>query len=185
MCWKISDAYGLLVECTANRYLPRTQSYIFHKYGLNHAWKEYNRHKCVVPIEQYFISCYFFSVNDHLQSEISHVKLLVYIQSVFGFSSKVKMYKHLSSPPNLWASTNPGKLFWQYYIFRDTLFIRDIYHHHHNFTWTLWTCPCSIYQVYSHLLTTSGAAYPPCLGLVHLGQYLGHILTILVIMYWY
>ena len=30
---------------------------------------------------------------------------------------------------------------------------------------------------YSHLAATSGAAYPPRLGLAYLGQYLGHILS--------
>ena len=28
-----------------------------------------------------------------------------------------------------------------------------------------------------HLAATPGAAYPPCLGLAYLGQYLGHILS--------
>ena len=30
---------------------------------------------------------------------------------------------------------------------------------------------------YSHLAATPGAVYPPCLGLAYLGQYLGHILS--------
>ena len=67
---------------------------------------------------------------------------------VFGFSSKVKMCKHLNSPQNICASTNPGNHLWKYFIFTDTLLIRDIYKHH-NFTWKPWTFPCLIYQVQS------------------------------------
>ena len=95
---------------------------------------------------------------------------------VFGFNSKVEMCKHLNSPQNIYASTNPGNLLWKCFIFRDTLFIRVIYKHHHYFTWKPWTCPCRIYP-YNHAAATPGAAYPPRLGLAYLGQYLAHILS--------
>ena len=74
------DSLALMVA-TADKYLSRTQSYRLHRYDLSNAWKEYNLQQLVGPMEEYFISynCFFSSVNEHLQSENSHVKLMVYI----------------------------------------------------------------------------------------------------------
>ena len=41
---------------TAHRYISRTQSYIFHKYDLINAWKEYTLQQLLGLVDEYFIS---------------------------------------------------------------------------------------------------------------------------------
>ena len=66
------------------------------------------------------------------------------------------MCKHLNYPQNICAPTNPWNHLRKYFIFSDTFFIKDIYQHHHNFTWKLWACPFSIYQVQSFVVRRAG-----------------------------
>ena len=136
-----------LVVATAHRYLSRTQSYIFHKYDLSNVCKEYNLQQLLGPIDKYFISYNFFSCKWSFAIWKVTCETHGLHTQVIGFSSKVEMCKHLNSPQNICASINLGNLFWKCFIFRDTLFIRDIYKHNHYFTWKPWTCPCRIYQV--------------------------------------
>ena len=143
------DSLALMVAA-AHKYLSRTQSYRLHRYDLSNAWKEYNLQQLVGPIEEYFISynCFLFCKWSFIIWKFTCETHGLHTQ-VFGFSSKVKMFKHLYSSQNICASTNPGNLLWKYFFFRDTLFIRDINKHHHNFTWKPWPCPCLFYQVQS------------------------------------
>ena len=54
------DSLALMVA-TAHRYLSRTQSYIFHKYDLSNACKEYILQQSLGPVDEYVISynCFF------------------------------------------------------------------------------------------------------------------------------
>ena len=73
----LQDSLALMVA-TAHIHLSRTQSYIFHQYDLSNACEEYNLQQSLGPVDEYFISYnYFFSANDHLQSEYSYVQLMV------------------------------------------------------------------------------------------------------------
>ena len=159
------DSLALMVA-TAHRYLSRTQSYIFHKYDLSNVCKEYNLQQLLGPIDKYFILYNFFSCKWSFSIWKVTCETHGLHTQVIGFSSKVEMCKHLNSPQNICASINLGNLLWKCFIFRDTLFIRDIYKHHHYFTWKPWTCPCRIYQVQSFgCHTRCSIPTPPPFGL--------------------
>ena len=56
ICDKQQSPHDSLALMVATAHLSRTQSYIFHKYDLSNAWKEYNLQQLVGPVGEYFVS---------------------------------------------------------------------------------------------------------------------------------